>query len=300
MEKIVDRRLQRYSEKHEIIPAIQNGFRKKKGVLNTIHLENDVQKSLNTKGETLAIFVDLMRAYDRLLIKGLLVKCARVGLRGNVLTFIQNFLTNRTFQVRIGKTASVTKKLQNGIPQGCIISPFLFNLMLYDIPTSPVVNSLLYADDYLLWKSGRNRKLIFNSAQTHLNTINKWFNSWGLNISEEKTVGILFSRGSVKNNTLSVKLNGKVISIKDEHKFLGLIFDKKLTWTPHINSIAVRCKQKINVLKSMASTRGFNRGSNLLLIYRAIIRSTLDYGCEAYDSACSSTKNILDSIQYQA
>lgn len=199
----------------------------KKGVLNTTHLENDVQKSLNTKGETLAIFVDLMRAYDRLLIKGLLVKCARVGLRGNVLTFIQNFLTNRTFQVRIGKTASVTKKLQNGIPQGCIISPFLFNLMLYDIPTSPVVNSLLYADDYLLWKSGRNRKLIFNSAQTHLNTINKWFNSWGLNISEEKTVGILFSRGSVKNNTLSVKLNGKVISIKDEHKFLGLIFDKK-------------------------------------------------------------------------
>ena len=300
MEKIVDKRLQWYSEKHDVLPSIQNGFRKGRNTtLNTTHLENEVQKSLNTKGEALAIFVDLLKAYDRLLIKGLLVKCARVGLRGNILTFIQNFLTNRTFQVKIGKTASTTKTLHNGIPQGCIISPFLFNLMLHDIPTSPTVNSLLYADDYLLWKSGRNLKFISNSVQNHLNVINKWFNSWGLTISEEKTVGILFSRGT-KTKILPIKLNGREITFKDEHKFLGITFDKKLTWAPHINNIAIRCKQKINVLKGMAGTKGFNTYKNLLLIYRAIIRSTIDYGCEAYDSACKSTKNTLNSIQYQA
>ena len=300
MEKMVDKRLQWYSEKHNILPSIQNGFRKGRSTtLNITHLENEVQKSLNTKGETLAIFVDLLKAYDRLLIKGLLVKCARVGLRGNILTFIQNFLTKRTFQVKIGETASLTKTLDNGIPQGCIISPFLFNLMVYDIPTSPVINSLLYADDYLLWKSGRNLKFTSNAVQNHLNTVNKWLNSWGLTISEEKTVGIIFSRNS-KTNFQPIELNGKKITFKDEHKFLGVTFDKKLTWAPHINNIAIRCKQKLNVLKGMAATKGFNSFKNLLLIYRAIIRSTIDYGCEAYDSACQSVKKTLDSIQYQA
>ena len=50
----------------------------------------------------------------------------------------------------------------------------------------------------------------------------------------------------------------------------------------------------------MAGTKGFNTYKNLLLIYRAIIRSTIDYGCEAYDSACKGTKNTLNSIQNQA
>ena len=91
MEKIVDKRLQWYTEKHNILPQIQNGFRKGRNTTYNIvfFVENDIQKSLNTKGETLAIFIDLYKAYDGLWIKGLLIKCARVGLRGNILTFIK-------------------------------------------------------------------------------------------------------------------------------------------------------------------------------------------------------------------
>ena len=163
MEKIVDKRLQWYATKHKILLQIQNGFRKGRNTThNILYMENDIQKSLNTKGEALAIFMDLLKAYDRLRIKGLLVKCARVGLRGKILSFIQSFLSIRTFQVRIENTESSTRTLQNGLPQGCILSPFLFNLMLHDIPTIPTVHSLLFADDYVMWKSGRNTKFLFD------------------------------------------------------------------------------------------------------------------------------------------
>ena len=89
----------------------------------------------------------------------------------------------------------------------------MFNVMLYDIPTVPQVHSLLFADDYVMWKSGRNTKFIFNTIQSHINKMNSWFNSWGFKMSQEKTVGILFSRGK-KSNNLQIKLNEKVIDPK--------------------------------------------------------------------------------------
>ena len=57
---------------------------------------------------------------------------------------------------------------------------------------------------------------------------------------------------------------------------------------------------KLNVLKSLAYTYWGGNSKDLLAVYRATIRSLLDYGCEAYDSACKSTKDPLNSVTYQA
>jgi len=61
---------------------------------------------------------------------GLLAKISKMGITGNVYTYIQNFLTNRTMQVRVGNKFSDTHTLENGTPQGSVISPILFVLMI--------------------------------------------------------------------------------------------------------------------------------------------------------------------------
>ena len=78
------------------------------------------------------------------------------------------------------------------------------------------------------------------------------------------------------------------------------IFDHHLTWKVHIEDIVARCKRKLNILRSLTGTSFGSSSKSLLMVYRAIIRSLLDYGCEAYDSASPSIKRKLDSIQYQA
>ena len=84
---------------------------------------------------------------------------------------------------------------------------------------------------------------------------------------------------------------------RKEYKYLGVIFDTRLTWKPHLDNIVQRCKKGINILKCIAYSKFCNNVQELLHVHRAIIRSLMDYACEAYDSALTSVKNILNSIQ---
>ena len=277
-----------------------SGFRKGRSTIdNIINLENDIQKNINNKKHVLAVFLDLEKAYDRIKIKNLIKKLKQYGIQGKMLSFIHNYLTNRTYQVRVGKKLSGTFHSTGGLPQGSILSPLLFNIMLSDIPTCPSVSTSLYADDCAIWTSGSNVKLLINKMQKHLNSLESWLKDWGFKLSENKTVPVLFTK-SKKKYDINLKINEKITPFQNSYRFLGMIFDQNLNWNLHINNIIERCKRKINLLKCLAGSHWGNSSKSLLIFYRAYIRPLLDYGCEAYDSATDSKKKSLNSIQYQA
>ena len=53
-----------------------------------------------------------------------------IGLRGRLPNYISNFLSDRSFNVRIGSTLSDTFEQEQGVPQGSILSPTLFNIKI--------------------------------------------------------------------------------------------------------------------------------------------------------------------------
>jgi len=118
--------------------------------------------------------------------KGLLRKLSGMGINGNAFANIEQFLTNRTMQVRVGSELSVTHSLENGTLQGLIISPLLF-LMINDLPNDITeTESTLFADDSCLFKSGRNLDFILRKMQTSLNKLVEWCDLKGFKISMEK------------------------------------------------------------------------------------------------------------------
>ena len=289
-----------FLEKHNLLSPIQNGFRKGRSTIdNIIHLENEIQKNLETNTKTIAVFIDIEKAFDSLWTKGLIFKLSQLGLRGNILAYIQNFLTQRTFQVRIGRQLSCLMKTNNGLPQGSTLSPELFNIMIHDIPLSSTIHNLLYADDCVIWKAGNDLRECSQQIQNYLNILNEWFSSWGFNISHEKTIPILFSRSN-REEHFQLSLGDNLLTPRKECKYLGVIFDKRLTWKPHIDNIVQRCKKRINILKCIAYAQFCSNVQEVLHVYRAIIRSLIDYACEAYNSATTNVKNILNSCQYQS
>ena len=110
---------------------------------------------------------------------------------------------------------------------------------------------------------------------------------------------MLFSNSN-RTNLPEIKLKEKELQFQANHKFLGVTFDKKLTWNTHIQDIRNRCRKKINILKSVAHISWGSNTKTLLMLYRSLIRSMLDYGCEAYDSASESSKKVLNSMQYMS
>jgi ribonuclease HI len=301
MEKLVTNRISYYVEKENLLNNVQTGFRKGRSTIDQlIRLQDTINKYNHNKGYTAAVFIDFKSAYDMLWHEGLFAKLENMGITGRPLTYIKNFLTDRTMQVRIGNKLSPTFIVKNGTPQGSIISPLLFLIMINDLPDEITkTEASLFADDSCLFTSGRRLDTIMSKMQDSLNKLKLWCDKNGFIISMEKTVAVLFTNRKDDIN-YRLTIGNDLVAVENKAKFLGLIFDSKLTWNQHTSYIVDKCKKRLNILRAITGNKWGASKKTLLVVYRGLIRSIIEYGSIAYDSMGEANKRKLDSIQSQA
>ncbi len=301
MERMINLRLTWVLESRNLLSPLQSGFRKKRGTIDNIaRLENSIQKSLNNGKFTIAVMLDLEKAYDLIWRKGLIYKMRKMGIHGRMIGWARAFLSERTFQVRIQSKLSQIFVLENGTPQGSVISPTFFTIMVNDLPE--VFNSALaglYADDSAIWKSHKNLKHLKGKLEADISAAVNWYRTWGFKVSGGKTEAAIFSRRPVPDN-FSLIIDGECVKVKRTVKMLGVIFDSRLTWKDHIEKISARCDGAINLLRLLCGTRWGAHQKQLLQIYYALIRSKLDYGAEVIGSASEKQKKKLQRVQATA
>ena len=114
--------------------------------------------------------------YDTILKHGTLQDLHQLGFQGRLLCFISNFLSDHLFQVKIGSTLSDFHVQENGVPQGSILSPVLFNIKINDIVTAILKDSesSLFVDDSTLRLRGRSLPSVIRRLQLCVNSVNKW------------------------------------------------------------------------------------------------------------------------------
>ncbi|GFU70762.1 uncharacterized protein TNCV_493251 [Trichonephila clavipes] len=95
-------------------------------------------------------------------------------------------------------------------------------------------------------------------------------------------------------------IDRSLIKVVNEVKFLGLVFDQSLRFHRHLKYLKIRSAKALNILKILANTHWGADRTSLLRLYRALIRSKLDYGSVVYSSACKSLLKILDPVHHQA
>ncbi|GFT35562.1 probable RNA-directed DNA polymerase from transposon X-element [Trichonephila clavipes] len=163
LERVVNARLVYQLEKNKCIPLFQSGFRKGRSTLdNIITLENKIRNAFVRRNHLVSIFFDIEKAYDRTWRYGILRTLFNFGLRGNLPTFIKNFLHLRTFRVRLGGTLSAPFTQAEGVPQGSILSVTLFICHISHILNvlSPSIQASLYVDDLQISCEGSDMRLI--------------------------------------------------------------------------------------------------------------------------------------------
>jgi hypothetical protein len=115
----------------------------------------------------------------------------------------------------------------------------------------------------------------------------------GFKFSSSKTLGMHFCNKRGLHPDPELKLYNSLIKIVSEAKFLGLLFDNKLTFLPHIKMLKNKSLKALNILKFVSSTDWGADSTVLLNLYRSLILSKLDYGCIAYGSARPSYIKLL-------
>ena len=214
--------------------------------------------------------------------------------------FIDNFLSNRNFKVRVGTTLSDLQGQEEGVPQGSILSVTLFSIKINNIvkTLNPGVYCSLYVDDFLICYRSKHMHTIERQLQQCLNKIQRWALENGFKFSKTKTQCMHFCQLRGLHNDPVLKLDGVEIPVVDQYKFLGVIFDKKLSFIPHINYLKAKCHKALQLLRVVAHTDWGADKSTLLKLYKSLVRSKLDYGYFIYGSARKSYLRCLDSIHH--
>lgn len=302
-EKMINKRIIWYLEKNNILQETQCGFRH--GRSTTDHIVNltcEIQKAFKNHQHLTAVFFDLEKAYDTTWRHHIVKSLIDEGIKGNIIFFIKNFLTNRKFKVVTNGHISETRTLENGLPQGAILSVTLFLVAINKITTAipKMIRTSLFADDLVIYNKGTNVKTIETNLQNATNQIQDWTKKFGFKLSMNKTKVIHFSKSRQKYNTTLTLNNGTTITSVDKIKFLGVIFDQKLTWRPHVENLRAECLQRLNLIKALANYDWGADRDSLLTVYKAIVRSKIDYGCIAYATACPTILKKIDPIHNAA
>ena len=303
MEKLVNKRLIWYLEREEKLSRYQCGFRKTRSTLDhLVRLESFIREAFINKEHVTAVFFDLEKAFDTTWKHGILKDLHDLGLRGNLPEFIKNFLNHRSFQVKVGSQLSCSHEQEEGVPQGSVLSPILFEIKINSITKilKDNIDCSLYVDDFLIcYRSKDNMDTTEQQLQHQLDKLENWANQNGFKFSPTKTKTVHFCLKTSCVKIPELKIYNENIQSEKQARFLGLIFDQKLTFLPHMKDLKLRCKQALNALKIFCSPEWGGDTNILLHLYRSLIRSKLDYGCQVYGSARKSYTKILNPIQNQ-
>ena len=300
-ERMANTRLVWFMEKNNIISPVQSGFRKNKSTMDALaQLTSHVEKAFHMKKHTIAVFFDLEKAYDTVWRSEILNNIYAMGLRGNLPNFIQNFLTDRKFRVRVGASHSNSMNQVEGVPQGSVLSVTCFAIAINDIAKvlGKEVRSTLYVDDLSIYISATRESLSERLIQNAINKLEKWAKERGMKFSQDKTVAMKFIKRK-KGTNPSLSLYGRQIKVVEHTRYLGLVVDSKLSWKQHVEYLREKCTSAMNLLRHLSGLSWSADRKSLLRIYTALVRSKLDYGCQFYSSAKPGILKRLDPIQNQ-
>ena len=246
LEWMVNTRLVWFLERNNLIVDVQSGFRRQRGTVDhLVRFKTFIREAFINKKHVVSVFFDLESAYDTTWKYGILRDLHDFGLRGCLPIFIAAFLNERLFRVRVGNTLSDARVQEMGVPQGCILSVTLFSIKINSIvkAINPGVECSLYVDDFVICLWARNMNTIERQLQQCLNKLQSWSNENGFKFSKTKTKCMHFCNLCCHHPNPELYLNKTRIDVVTEFKFLGVIFDTKLTFLPHINALKKKCKK---------------------------------------------------------
>lgn len=282
-------------EESNLLPERSFGFRKGLSTNTCIsYVVNKIKQNKREGLKTAIIFVDLSNAFNTVNVTKLEETMHGKRIQPEVISWITAFLRNRKiiFETN-GK--KIHRIVSNGLPQGDVLSPTLFNLYTTALHSVEVegVELVQFADDFGIIVSARTIDGLNENGNLYLREFEEKCQQLELKLNPNKTKTLLFQLGGKK---LNYQVNGALIETVDTHRYLGVTLDRSLSFSSHIKELKIRTNERLNMLKVISGTKQGGHPQTLINVHKALIRSTLEYGSTVYYNAAATNKHKLEVL----
>ena len=304
LEVMIKNRLEWFLEKNMAFSWFQTGFRKGQGTQNALALLiSSIQVSLGQNLSTMAVFLDIKAAYDHVDISILYNKLINLNTPRYLANLIFSILRDRRLFSRNNDGGFLgPRTAKSGLPQGSPLSTLLFNIYIRDLfnIVPPQIKMIGYADDFVIFNSGRNiteSKIIITQT---LEDIADWLEIHNLTLSIQKCQAMWFTKGARRVDVPPVVLRNEQIFFKDHVRYLGMYIHRNLKWNKHICHTVDKARKGLNILKVFGGVSWGADPKTLLMVANAIVKSHLDYGSIFLSPISKGCLQKLNTIHFQA
>ena len=234
---------------------------------------------------------DLSKAFDRLPYDKLLQSLTENKLPPDFICWCSHYYYERRQKVILRGVSSTEKATSSGVPQGSIISPFLFASFMGSLSSKSIDTKIFkYADDFCLLIPSSKDSNINDSIHVEIKNIEDWCSIHGLVLNRDKTRLMVFGKSGCPLNLPTG------LTVVSELKILGLTFQQNLKWDSHIDNVTKKASQRIFLLKKLKRIPGVSK-NDLLSVYKSYIASILEYNCPVFMNMTQKSIRKIERVR---
>ena len=298
LEKVIHQHLHSSANIDETLDDTQLGFRKGRSCDEALHrVVNKIEATL-LKGEfALGCFVDIKAAFDNVTFDSVIAALSNSGINPILVKWIYSLLSRRKVIFHL-KGVALIRYIIKGTPQGGILSPLLWNLVVNSLLTSlksflhPDDMSQGFADDIMTLAVGKDPNALVLRQQRILDHINTWCSQNGLELSPSKTTLVLFTLNRKFTIQDQISINNTTVPFSDNAKYLGILLNKKLNWSTHLNISCNKAKASLATAKRLVGKKWGLSPDRSRYILESIVKPGVLYGAHLWAAGMSSSQSI--------
>ena len=283
LESLVREEIISHMRSNKLFSPYQYGFIDKRSTtLQLLYVLDKWTEIIDDGGTIDAIYMDFMKAFDKVPHERLLRKVEAYGIGGPLLGWIRSFLTRRKRRVRVGEDSSKWTQVTSGIPQGSVLGPTLFVLYINDLPDSIQNNStaVMFADDRKLFARTDTSK-DKEKLQEDLDCVCKWSSLWLLKFHPDKckvlSLGYKLDETPPTFNMVTNSEDGSANQVKLEattcEKDIGVHVDDSLSFKDHIYT---KIKKANAVMGIIRRTFDYLDQNMFLQLFKSLVRPLIE------------------------
>ena len=243
-----------------------------------------------------AIYLDFEKAFDTVPHRRLLGKLDSYGIRGELLRWIKEYLSNRSQIVSVNGESSETGNVISGVPQGSVLGPLLFVIYINDILDSISTDGMLFADDTKIFRQICCREDALD-LQSDLNKLQEWVDTWLLRFNIDKCHVLTLGKFENIMHTHRYTLGGKELEHVFEEKDLGVYVDSELSFDEHISMKVKKANQLVGLIRRSFS---YLDEKTFVKLYTALVRPHLEYAQCVWSPYLKKHLHKIEGVQMRA